>query len=82
MMTHEILFNSISTSKRCSNLRSRLGSQTVPVRASGKFLERIFSCAPSPFRWLQIPLFGVVTNVKGGLDETGRDLIVQRRGRR
>lgn len=36
----------------------------------------------SPCWWLQIPLFGVVTNVKGDLDETGRDLIVQRRGRR
>lgn len=43
-------------------------------------VQHIFPCAPPPFRWLQIPLFGVVTNVKGDLDETGRDLIVQRRG--
>jgi len=45
---------------------------------SGKFLQHIFSYTPC--QWLQIPLFGVVTNVKGDLDETGRDLIVQRRG--
>lgn len=31
------------------------------------------------FSWLQVPLFGPVTNVKGDLDEAGRDLIVQKR---
>lgn len=45
-------------------------------------VQHIFSYTPPLCQWLQISLFGVVTNVKGDLDETGRDLIVQRRGSR
>lgn len=43
---------------------------------SSRPLQRFNATA---FSWLQVPLFGPVTNVKGDLDEAGRDLIVQKR---
>lgn len=43
---------------------------------SSRPLQRFNATA---FSWLQVPLFGPVTNVKGDLDEAGRDLIVQER---
>lgn len=44
---------------------------------SSRPLQRTFNA--TAFSWLQVALFGPVTNVKGDLDEAGRDLIVQKR---
>lgn len=67
--------------RQIASIPRALNTPTKAIRASGKLLQRIFSYMPMLFQRLQIPLFGVVTNVKADLDETGRDLIVQRRGR-